>query len=167
MYLELKKKYDGVVYKRRVSLSLSEAKAYLAGRKRPADSQIWLEIDYAMRFYGWPTPSMVISYEREAFTWADDPGFRVTFDSLPRARENALQLEHGSSGTSLLPMGMELMEVKSVGAMPLFFSNALNALSILPTSFSKYGTAYQNSIRNARELEMLSDKGGMKHVSNL
>ena len=167
VYLELKKKFEGVVYKRRVSLTLSAAKAYLAGGAIPADSQIWRAIDYAMRFYGWPMPAMVVSYERDAYGWTEDPGFRVTFDSLPRARNSALQLERGSSGTPLLPMGLELMEVKTDGAMPLFFSMALNELSIRPTSFSKYGTAYQNSIGNTRDLDILTLKGVMKHVSNL
>ena len=138
VYLELKKKYLGVVYKRRVSLPLSAARAYLTEGKRPVDSQIWQEIDYAMHFYDWPKPATLVSYEREAYAWADDPSFRVTFDSAPRARDTALQLERGSAGSPLLPVGLELMEVKSAGAMPLAFSQALNALQIRPTSFSKY-----------------------------
>ena len=167
VYLELKKKYQGVVYKRRVSLTLADAKAYLSGGKRPADGQIWREIDYAMRFYRWPKPAMLISYEREAYTWADDPSFRVTFDSAARARQTDLLLEHGSAGDLLLPMGMELMEVKSLGAMPLSFARALNELSITPTSFSKYGTAYTRSlVTTAKPTETIL-KGGLKHVSNL
>ena len=167
VYLELKKKFEGVVYKRRVSLPLADARAYLTSGQLPADSQIWREIDYAMRFYGWPRPAMLVSYEREAFTWADDPSFRVTFDSAPRARESALQLERGSAGTPLLPMGLEIMEVKSAGAMPLFFAGVLNELMILPTSFSKYGTAYLNTCCGSEPLSQATMKGAMKHVSNL
>ena len=167
VYLELKKKYQGVVYKRRVSLTLADAKAYLSGGKRPANGQIWREIDYAMAFYGWPQPAILICYEREAYAWADDPAFRVTFDSAPRARESALQLERGSAGTALLPMGMELMEVKSSGAMPLALSRTLNELGILPTSFSKYGTAYQNTFIESRDLKTSPIKGAMQNVSNL
>ena len=167
VYLELKKKYQGVVYKRRVSLTLSDAKAYLAEGKRPCDSQIWREIDYAMRFYQWPRPAMFIAYEREAFTWADDPSFRITFDAAPRARDKALELERGSAGTALLPMGIALMEVKSSGAMPLAFSRVLNELSILPTSFSKYGTAYTNSLIEENHSAASVTKGAMQYVSNL
>ncbi len=164
VYLELKKKYQGVVYKRRVSLPLAAAKAYLMGEKPPENSQIWREIDYAMGYYGWPKPAMLISYEREAYAWADDAGFRVTFDTAPRARNTALLLERGSGGAPLLPLGLELMEVKSAAAMPLAFARALNELSILPTSFSKYGTAYLRS--RQENSEPFPMKGAMKNVSN-
>lgn len=167
VFLELKKKYQGVVYKRRVSLPLSAAKAYLRGGKIPDDSQIWREIDHAMRFYGWPGPAMLISYEREAYTWAQDPSFRVTFDTTPRAREADLLLERGSAGTALLPMGMQLMEVKSSGAMPLAFARILNELSIRPTSFSKYGTAYLNACASNETTTQTAMKGAMKYVSSL
>ena len=167
VYLELKKKYQGVVYKRRVSLPLWEAKQYLTGGQLPGDSQIWREIDYAMRFYGWPRPAMVISYEREAYAWADDPAFRVTFDSAPRARDTALSMERGPAGTPMLPMGLELMEVKSSGAMPLAFSRALNELDIRPASFSKYGTAYQNTLIESADAQSSGMKGAMQYVSNL
>lgn len=167
VYLELKKKYQGVVYKRRVSLPLWEAKQYLTDGQLPGDSQIWREIDYAMRFYGWPRPAMVISYEREAYAWADDPAFRVTFDSAPRARDTALSLERGVAGSPLLPMGLELMEVKSSGAMPLAFSRALNELSIRPASFSKYGTAYLNTLSESTDAPASRMKGAMQYVCNL
>jgi len=167
VYLELKKKFEGVVYKRRVSLSLSDAKAYLSGGRMPKQDQISREIDYAMRFYGWPEPAMLISYEREAYAWSDDPNFRVTFDSAPRARDTALLLERGSAGAPLLPMGMELMEVKSAGAMPIQFSRILNELSIRPTSFSKYGTAYTNSLRETNSTSTFTTKGAMKYVCDL
>ena len=167
VYLELKKKYEGVVYKRRVSLPLSEAKAYLTGAKPHQDSQIWREIDYAMGFYGWPEPAMVISYEREAYTWTEDGSFRVTFDSAPRARDNALQLERGSAGALLLPMGLEIMEVKSAGAMPLTFARALNELNVRPVSFSKYGTAYLNTLNEPGNRRVAAAKGAMQYVSNL
>lgn len=167
VYLELKKKFQGVVYKRRVSLSLADARAYLTDGKLPADDQIWREIDYAMRFYGWPKPAMLISYEREACYWAEDPSFRVTFDSSPRARDRALALERGSAGSPLLPTGLELMEVKTTDAMPLFFAKALNELDIRPTSFSKYGTAYTNTLIEIEPQIEYTAKGAMKHVSNL
>ena len=167
IYLELKKKYQGVVYKRRVSLTLAEAKAYLAGGDLPKDEQIWREIDYAMRFYDWPEPAMLIAYEREAYAWKDDQSFRVTFDSAPRARDRALSLERGSAGAPLLPVGLELMEVKSVGAMPIAFSKALNELGILPASFSKYGTAYRNTLRENVVTTQPAMKGAMQYVSNI
>lgn len=167
VYLELKKKFEGVVYKRRVSLSLAAAKEYLTDGRLSEDSQIWREIDYAMKYYGHPKPAMLICYEREAFYWAEDASFRVTFDSAPRARDTALQLERGSAGAPLLPAGQQIMEVKSSGAMPLLFSRALNDLNILPTSFSKYGTAYTRTLIHNEPTAISVTKGAMQYVSNL
>ena len=110
---------------------------------------------------------MLISYEREAYTWADDPNFRVTFDSAARARQTDLLLENGSAGASLLPVGLDLMEVKSLGAMPLSFARSLNELSITPSSFSKYGTAYTRSLVTTATSTETILKGGLKYVSNL
>ena len=167
VYLELKKKYEGVVYKRRVSLPLAAAKRYLVNREMPENSQICREIDYAMRFYGWPQPAMLVSYEREAYAWADDPTFRVTFDSAPRARDTALLLERGSAGMPLLPVGQQIMEVKSAGAMPLAFARVLNELAIRPASFSKYGTAYTRTLIHNEPETISTAKGAMQYVSNL
>lgn len=168
VFLELKKKCQGIVYKRRVSLPLREAEAYLSRKLPPQPGQIWSEIDYAMQFYLWPEPAMVIACEREAYTWIDDPSFRVTFDDAIRARSTALRLEAGSSGELLLSQGMELMELKSSGAMPLIFARAINDLGLLPTSFSKYGTGYINALTAKTTVtEPVLLKGAMKHVSNL
>ena len=71
VFLELKKKYKGVVYKRRVTMSLREAERYFRTGQAPEDSQIMREIDYAMDFYRRPGPAMLISCEREAFTAAE------------------------------------------------------------------------------------------------
>ena len=98
VFLELKKKVQGVVYKRRVSLPLREAEAYLDRKRPPLTGQIWREIDYAMQFYFWPGPAMVIACEREAYTWAEDPTFRVTFDDSIRARSNAQGPGRGQGG---------------------------------------------------------------------
>ena len=75
VFLEIKKKYKGVVYKRRVSLPLDEATAYIHGGEKPLDSQIMSEIDYAMHFYRQPQPAMLIAYERRLTSIATFPVF--------------------------------------------------------------------------------------------
>ena len=45
VFLELKKKYNGVVYKRRKTMKLGEAKDYLKYGVMPDDSQIMRELD--------------------------------------------------------------------------------------------------------------------------
>lgn len=149
VFLEIKKKYKGVVYKRRISLTHLAAMTYILGGEKPPDSQIMREIDYAMRFYGSPKPSALVSYERDAFFVRDLPDLRITFDSGVRYRADDLDLSLGSGGKHLLPDGVFIMEIKTDGAMPLWLSHALDELKIYPASFSKYGKAYLNIINSS------------------
>ena len=142
VFLEIKKKYDGVVYKRRISLPHADAMEYIRGGTKPPDSQIMREIDYAMHFYRGIRPSAVVSYERDAFFVRDLPALRITFDKNVRYRADELDLTLGSHGKILLPEEYTLMEIKTDGAMPLWLSEALDGCGIFPASYSKYGTAY-------------------------
>ena len=142
-FLEIKKKYKGVVYKRRIALTLAEAMDYINGGKKPPDSQIMREIDYSMRFYLHPKPAAVVSYERDAFSVRDLPALRITFDSAVRYRNTDLDLTYGFS----------LMEIKTDGAMPLWLSRMLDELKIYPASYSKYGRAYMDIMNEKRKNE--------------
>lgn len=144
VFLEIKKKYKGVVYKRRVVMTLREAEVYLRDGTRPVQSQIMNELDYAMRLYGCPQPAMFIAYEREAYYVKDLPNLRLTFDGAVRYRREGLHLEEGSAGKVILPGNQTLLEIKTDGAMPVWLANALDHCKIFPASFSKYGTAYQD-----------------------
>ena len=148
VFLEIKKKFKGVVYKRRESMPLHQAMAYIQQGEKPVDSQIMREIDYAMHFYGQPQPAMLIAYEREAYFCPEVPTLRITFDTGVRFREENLRLDAGHHGTALLPDDVILMEVKTDGAMPLWLAHALDECRLFPSSFSKYGTAYLRSLPN-------------------
>ncbi len=147
VFFEVKKKFKGVVYKRRAVLPLSKAIVYLNGGEKPLKSQIMDEIDWAMHFYESPKPSMLLACERDAYTVADNPHLRLTFDTNLRYRETELDLSLGSHGTPLLPSDAVLMEVKTDGAMPLWLAHGLDKHGLYPSSFSKYGTAYLNTLK--------------------
>ena len=165
VFLELKKKYGGVVYKRRAAMTLREAERYLRMGIKPYESQIMSELDWAMRLYGRPKAAMLIACEREA--WFDEahPDLRLTFDRNIRCRENELRLDRGSAGTPLLPKDTVLLEIKTAGAMPLWLADALDAESILPGSFSKYGEAYLRTLEE-RDHPVCLIEGGQRHVVN-
>ncbi len=147
VFVELKKKYDGIVYKRRISLPVQQAMDWILGRKScPRDSQISREIDYFLKFYQGLRPAVFLSYEREAYFSRDHSDFRVTFDDNILCRQEDISLESGVYGTSLLSPGMVLMEIKCSGGMPLWMAQTLSQAKIRKTSFSKYGTAYENLI---------------------
>ena len=68
VFVELKKKYEKVVYKRRLSLCESDAMAWVCRELAcPVDTQISREIDYFIDFYGKLNGAAFLSYEREAY----------------------------------------------------------------------------------------------------
>ena len=167
VFLELKKKFKGVVYKRRAVMTLLEAERYLEEGAKPFDSQIIDEIYWAMKLYGRPKPAMMIACEREAWFDGEHPDLRLTFDRGIRYRERELHLSSGGMGTALLPENTVLLEIKTGGAMPLWLAHALDAEKILPGSFSKYGAAYTRSLEEAKWPACMTTEGGSKHVVNL
>ncbi len=142
VFLEIKKKFKGVVYKRRVPMEQSDAMAYIQGKEAPLQSQIMREIDYAMQFWGQPRPAVLLGYDREAFFWRDEPGVRLTFDRNLHYRRVDLSLSSPPGGKNIQPPGAVLMEIKTGGGMPCTLSHLLDKHGIYPTKFSKYKTAY-------------------------
>lgn len=147
VYVELKKKYDGVVYKRRIGLPEKEAMEWIAGTALCSrDEQIVREIDYFKDFYTRLEPKVFLSYEREAYYALDGSDFRVTFDESILCRQRNLSLCDGAWGAPLLGAGQTLMEIKCSGGIPLWMTEVLSGQQIYKSSFSKYGTAYQTMI---------------------
>lgn len=147
VFLEMKKKYEGVVYKRRIVLPERQAADYMSGAQplppQAAESQIGKELAYFCRFYGALRPSVYLCYDRTAFCCPQSPELRVTFDRNVRWRTDALALTAQPGGEPLLPEGTVLLEVKTARAIPLWLVRALAAQNIRRTSFSKYGTVYR------------------------
>ena len=142
-FIEIKKKYNGVVYKRRISMPYKEAIDYLVNGKEPAKkSQISSEIDYFLQFYKGIRPAMAISYDRIAMAGIYDPDLRITFDTNIRWRTNNLSLSEGNVGKDILLPNQHLMELKIAGAMSTELARILDDLNIRQTSFSKYGRGY-------------------------
>ena len=146
VFAEIKKKYAGVVYKRRITLSPAAAAAFLRTGKSAAPlGQIGREIAWFQRTYR-AEPKVFLAYDRVAFAGIDDPAVRITFDTDIRWRTTALDLRCGDYGTPLLPPGQILMELKLPDACPLWLSRALTDIGARQTSFSKYGACYKTCI---------------------
>lgn len=147
VFVELKKKWNGVVYKRRISLPEEEAVAWLAGAVPcQREEQILREIEYFRTFYETLRPAAFLTYEREAYYSADGSDFRVTFDENILCRQKNISLRGGVWGTPLLGPGQTLMELKCSGGIPLWMTAVLTEQGIYKTSFSKYGTSYEKMI---------------------
>ena len=140
VFLELKKKCEGIVYKRRATLELAQAHALLMGTRAPK-TQIEREIAFSARRYEGLLPAMFVAYDREAFYAADDHEFRMTFDRAVRCRWNGVTLSGGTAGHLLTPCDQSLLEVKCAAGMPLWLVDFLSAEGIYKGRFSKYGAA--------------------------
>ena len=147
VFVELKKKYKKVVYKRRISLPEEEAMEWVSGEQHcRKDTQISGEVDYFLYYYRGLRPVGFLPYEREAYYVEEQEDFRVTFDDTILFRQEDLSLESEVYGTPLLPEGSVLMEIKCSGAIPIWMVRVLSEEHIYRTSFSKYGTAYRTII---------------------
>ena len=147
VFVELKKKYQKVVYKRRLPLCEADAMSWVCRENPcPVNTQISREIDYFIDFYGKIKPTVFLSYEREAYYDKGGGAFRVTFDDNILCRQSDVNLCSSVYGTSILPEGKVLMELKCSGGIPLWLVEVLSREHIYKTSFSKYGTAYSTLI---------------------
>ena len=146
VFVELKKKYDSIVYKRRLAMTEAHALNWISGGIVPVETQIAREIDYFRNFYSGLQPTVFLSYAREAYYCRSGSDFRVTFDDEILCRSHDLSLALPQAGDPILPDGMILMEIKCSGGIPLWMTQFLTKERIFRTSFSKYGTAYQKRI---------------------
>lgn len=146
VFVELKKKFDGIVYKRRITSTPRAAQMLLRGI-RPSDdqSQIQREIEYFQQFHH-TKPKAFIAYDRRAFQGADNSELRITFDRNMRYRLDDLDLQSGDYGEPILSTDDILMEIKIPGACPLWLSRLLTEHGVYSTSFSKYGECYRAHI---------------------
>jgi len=144
VFLEVKKKYKGVVSKRRVQIKLKEFYEYIDNGKFPKDvnKQIMREIDYCFKRYDLK-PKMFLAYDRLSYYDKNDSNFRITFDTNIRSREFDLKIEDGSNGNKLFKDKFYLMELKAHEALPMWIVDILSSLKIYPISFSKYGKVYE------------------------
>ena len=150
VYLEIKKKVNGIVNKRRAAMTLSEAKHYLRSGVPPEhptyiDHQVLNEIDYIRARYVL-VPKLFLAYDRTAYFDRNDSSLRITFDRDIRTRRTELSLETGDFGEPLLQPGIRLLEIKTKDRLPKWLSALLSAYDIYPASFSKYGTEYYKNI---------------------
>ena len=151
VFLEMKKKYMGVVNKRRIVGNLKDIETFINTRTRPKvltpqQKQIFDEIEYVLDVED-VKPAVYLSYIRTALFDRNDKDVRVTIDEDIIARTTEVSLREKRYGTPLLPQGYYLMEIKVHGAFPLWLANILTELNIHPTSYSKYGNFYLKKVK--------------------
>ncbi len=157
VFVELKKKYKGVVYKRRVDMTYLQSILYLCKHQPPPEeTQVTREIDYFVSFYKKLRPAVSLFYDRTAYYSAEDPDLRLTFDTNIRFRNKDFDISKGDHGYILLGSEKSILEIKAAGSMPLWLTKELDRLRIYPSPYSKYGNAYKLmlSVKSADELKI-------------
>ena len=153
VFLELKRKVDGVVYKRRIQSTLPVVSQFFGGdRNVIGEGQIEDELRRFCDFYGTLVPACMILYDRTAYVMPESD-LRLTIDRDPRYRTEDLDLRRTAQGTALLPEGYAILEIKLQDAIPLWLARILSEGRIYKSSFSKYGTAYERQFREAKRKE--------------
>ena len=151
VFLELKRKAHGIVYKRRVQSTIPLVQNFFdVGGDICAGSQINREIAYFRDYYRSLIPACLIIYDRDAYLQPNGD-LRLTIDYNPRYRLEHLDLTNSMDGVSLLPEGHAILEVKVQQAVPLWLSKILDEGQIRKTSFSKYGEAYRQQLAMSRQ----------------
>jgi len=142
VFLEIKFKFKKVVGKRRIKIKLKDFKNYLKTRKYCGNDQIMKEIDYLFNLYDLK-PSYFIAYDRKSYREKNNENLRITIDTNLRSRKDNLSLEFGDKGKLYFKERKYIMEIKTLGAMPLWLVKNLSNLGIYPVSFSKFGSIYK------------------------
>jgi SPX domain protein involved in polyphosphate accumulation len=150
-FIEVKRKFNGTVYKRRMAMPLADALKFLRGELEIENpNQINKEMQHFLNFYKNLAPMFYISYDRSAFFGKDDRDYRITFDRNLTWRGYDLDLTKGVYGESLLGEGEVLMEIKVPTAIPLWLTDLLSEMKVYTRSFSKVGNAFMRLIKNDR-----------------
>ena len=188
VFVEIKKKYKGIVYKRRVRMSKAGMEEYLQGATyqeaqehhpissgdaasdlAPGKLQIARELDAFFRRYDGLAPSMVISCLREAWAPIDpddeDCVDRITFD------EDISYIDLYEDGSTarrpVTSADQVVMEIKCAGGYLVWLSSLLSSVGAYPRSFSKYGNAFKRSLALKGDVEVHQSKSGKVSVHNI
>lgn len=151
VFMEIKRKYRDVVYKRRISLMEGDVENFALWHNF-GDSQIAKEINYFFSYYRDLKPRVYLAYDRQAFYLDEDDDFRLTIDDNIRYRHSNLTLQSDEGCELLLPPGLHLIELKTSKAIPLWLADTLTRDHIYKASISKYGTVYR---------KLYEENGGM------
>lgn len=161
IFLEIKKKVNGIVYKRRIPMSYDEYLSWLecgefpdeAGENNlPISKQIESEITWLFKKNRTLAPKVLIAYDRVSLFDHEEGEFRVTFDQNIRYQNDQLGVIENDEGNLVAPELGVLMEVKALGAYPLWFVSLLDKYQIRKSSFSKYAETYERHLYREEEL---------------
>ena len=84
----------------------------------------------------------------------------MTFDRNVRTRRSDFVFGESDKDEMLLPDGVYIMEIKILGAMPLWLTKLLSENELFSHGFSKYGVKYKKDAQEHRLEYHLTDREG-------
>jgi hypothetical protein len=152
VFVEIKKKFNGLVSKRRSKLKLCEAYEFLDGDFLPESRenmnfQVLREARYIIERER-PKPALYLAYDRFAYFGVGRHDLRISFDTNIRTRRENVQFEYGDFGENLLKADTWIMEIKVASSIPIWLCKLLSEFEIYPVSYSKYGAEYTKTLAN-------------------
>lgn len=146
-FIEIKKKVAKIVYKRRIDTTYKKAVDYLKTGETDVEGQVKNELDWFLKSYEGIAPSTALFYTRTAFFDTVDPELRITVDKDIFWRRDDLDLTLGAYGERIIGENQRLLEIKISGTFPVWLAHTLSELNIFPSSFSKYGRAFLDFVK--------------------
>ena len=150
VFFEIKKKYNGVVYKRRVKETEENAFKFINNESKLTDCQVAREITYFKDYYKTIKPRMLVMYDRIALN-DENSNLRITFDNNIRYRVVDLNLHSNLDGKVIMDSNLVLMEIKFEKCIPLWLIKILSKYKVYKTSYSKYGHSYLDYMEDKNE----------------
>lgn len=167
VFLEIKKKNQGIGSKRRIKLKMGEVDNLIYRQAPPQNDgylnrQITGEILYFVETHP-VRPTVYLQYDRLALFGKDDLDFRITIDDNIRTRRNNFAFGPTQADRFLLEPGTYIMEIKFLGAMPMWLARELSEMRIFSRGFSKYGSEYKERISHRELPYYLMEPDGKAH----
>lgn len=164
IWMEIKKKSEKVGNKRRIKLKIKEVEPFvnqgiLPQTKDYLSAQVAKELQYYFKMNK-VAPALYIQYDRLALFGKEDKSFRMTFDRNVRTRRSNFQFGESDMDEMLLPDGVYIMEIKILGAMPLWLTALLSEHQLFSHGFSKYGVKYKQDAQQRKLDYYLTDADG-------
>lgn len=166
IFMEIKKKSEGQGNKRRIKLKIKEIEPFvnegiLPETKDYLSAQVAKELQYYLKMNR-VHPALYVQYDRLALFGKEDKNFRMTFDRNVMTRRSNFQFGPSDIDEPLLPDGEYIMEIKILGAMPLWLTRLLSEHGLFSRGFSKYGVKYKRDAQEHKLEYNMTNKDGEK-----
>lgn len=165
IFMEIKKKSEGVGNKRRIKLKIKEIDPFVNEGIMPdlgddyLKNQVAKELAYFFKMNK-VAPALYVQYDRLALFGKEDKNFRMTFDRNVHIRRHDFVFGERDDDEFLIDDDTYIMEIKILGAMPMWLATMLSENDMFSHGFSKYGVKYKQDAKDRKLEYYLTDADG-------